>query len=346
MQNPRIIPIVLTGTLAITLLLTATMAGGQSASGSPRDLTFEIVNATDQAPGRVERLQLEYQLGVLQPVFDIEPDGHRFTVPAVPVKDRGHYVVTAWHQGVPYYRSLRGRELLAGPVKLHVFDVITSLDQVAVSGLDLVMRQAGSLLDAEYMLQVENRARPQATVIPDPPLELTLPAAARSATLSYGNGPKPLTRALDIVSGKARLDIPLTTGRNALRVKVQLEFTEGMELPVGAGVPIEAWGLLATPANLAIQGFGLETAGSQGGGSHLRFTGSPLDAGEDYRFRLSTTSASAGQEEDLFTQPAAPSEAPPAQDNRETDGGKGFLFVLPALILVAILAFVALKRRR
>jgi len=341
MQIPRITLVA----VAITLLLGPVSASGQSTSGSPRDVSFEIINATEQGPGRLERLQLEYKLGVLQPVFDIEPEGSSFTVPEVPVKERGQYVITAWAEGVPYYRSLRGRDLLDGPVTLHVFDVIPGLDDVAISGLDLVMRKTESLLEAEYMLQVENRARPQATVIPGPPLELSLPAAAGSATLSHGNGPEPRTRTLDVSSGKARLDIPLTTGRNALRLKVLMEFEEGMEMPVGASVPIEAWGVMATPPSLDIRGFGLETAGSQGGGTHIRFRGQPLDAAENYAFRLATTSGG-GQEEDLFTQEVAPEQDAPAQQAKDEAEEKGFPFVVLTPILVVILAFLARKRRR
>ncbi len=118
-----------------------------------------------------------------------------------------------------------------------------------------------------------------------------------------------------------------------------------LELPVGANVPVLSWGLLATPATLDIRGRGLEGAGSQGGGTHIRFQGQPLEAGEETRFSMSST-AGAGQEEDLFTQQAetGAETAPPAAQAEEED--KGFPFVVLTPILVVILAFVARKRRR
>lgn len=336
--------------LSLSLGLGALPAGGpawaQSTSGSPHDLSFEVINATTGGPGRIERLQLEYSFGILQPVLDVEPSGSSFILPEVPIKERGRYVLTAWAHGVPYYWSLKGRELLDGPVRLPVFDLIEGLDDVAIAGLDLIMRKTESLLEAEYMLQVENRARPQATVLGGAALELAVPAGAESATLSYGQGPEPQTLTLAVSGGRTRLEVPLTSGRNPMRLQVRVPFTEGLEMPVGANVPIEGWSLMATPATLDIRGFGLESTGAAGGGSHLRFRGPPLAAGEDHRFRIHTLDQAVGAEEDLFTKEASPATEEESSPDETTEEDNGFPFVVLTPIFVVILALVARKRRR
>jgi len=335
--------------LTVTAILVLGSATGwaQSIKGEPADLKFEVINATTGQPGTIERLLIQYSATSLSPILDIQPEGSTFDVMALPVLGRGKYIMTAWCQGVPYYWSLRGNNLLETPVRIHVFDTTTGVDEVALTGLNLLMRKTESLLEMEFMLQIENRARPQISLVGDPYLRLKLPREVKTATLIYGNGPDPQEKELTgLTGGMVALEAPLTSGRNIMRLKTTIAWTEGMEIPISANVPIEAWSLMVTPEGLDIQSFDLEPTDSSEIRGYSRYKGPALEADGSFSFRISS-SPGAGAEEDLFTQSTdevVKTESKPAEKEQEKD--KGFPFVVLTPIFIVILVIIVSKRRR
>lgn len=337
--------------LLLLLILLASLPGpertwAQSAQGDPADLTFKVVNATTGQPGSLDRLELQYSSHVLNPVLDIVPEGSEFTVPAVPVKEIGLYIITAWKDGVPYFWSLRGQKMLDGPVTLHVFDTSGDLDQVRLSGLNLLLRKGQSLVDLEYMLQVDNAARPQVTVVGSPVLELAVPDGADGFAAHYTRGPQPI--AVDVSktgTNRVGLTLPLTTGQNQIRLTFSAPWSEGMTVPVGASVPVDAWSLLATPENLDIQAGELEPDDSLDLPGHRRFIGPALEADRDFPIQVRGRVAS-GPAEDVFASEAPADAAAAPTGPEEEKGGSSFPWPAGLAILTVLIVLAALRRRR
>ncbi len=345
LQEIRISILTLTVVLGLVFVLTGA-AAAQSVVGDPEHLNFEVINVTSGTPGEIERLTLQYATGPLRPVFDVKPRGSVFPMDDVPVRRSGRYILTAYAQGVPYYWSLRGSDLLVDPVRLHIFDTVSGLDEVSIVGMDLLIRKTESLLELEYMLHVENLVRPQATVVGSPAVRLVLPADARSASVSYGNGPEKEELELTGLSGGAELSVPLTTGRNPIRVKTTIPWSEGISLDVGANVPIRSWSLMATPSNLDIQAFDLVPADVAGLSDHVRFKGPQVAADKIFSFRMSST-AGAGEEEKLFTHDPSDESAETAEvAGEEKDESRGFPFVVLTPIFVVVIVLIVRRRRR
>ncbi len=332
--------------MCFTALVTLPVAA-QSIFTTQENLQVEIINTTTGGPGTIDRLVLQYSSTRLEPVLDIRPTGSTFEIPDVPIQDIGKYVLTVWCQDVPYYWELRGKKLLAKPLQLHVFATAQDLTDVSIVGLDLLLRKTESLLELDYMLQVENSAQPQVTMLGEPQVMVALPDNARSATLTYGNGPEPEELKLSHLSGgKAKLAIPLTTGKNQIRLRTTVEWIDGMEIPISANVPIESWGLMATPVSLDIQAFDLEPIDAAGRGGNLQYRGPQVAADEVFVFRIAT-SQGAGEVEDLFTRKSTTeSDSETPTPGKDEEGGRGFPFVVLTPILVVIIAAVARKRRR
>ncbi len=316
----------------------------QSAQGSPEDLDFKVVNVTSGQPGTIDRLEIHYSTQRLDPVLDIEPEGSEFTVPEVPIKDIGRYVITAWSGSVPYFWSIRGQQLIEGPVTLHVFDTIDDLDDVKISGLNLLFRKGESVVNLEYMLKVDNAARPQATVVGQPTLELLVPVGAGGFQAQYTRGPEPIEVPVSkIGSNRVGLSVPLTTGQNQIRLVCTLPWQEGMTLPVGSNVAVESWSLLATPENLSIRSSELEPDTSQDLPGYLRFLGPELEIGREFRIEVKSH-IPAGPEEDVFASDA-PADLAAAAEGEEEKGGNAFPLLLTIPVIV-ILIVIAARRRR
>lgn len=320
-------------------------AFAQSAQGDPEDLHFQIINATTGEPGTIERLEIHYSTQRLNPVLDVEPVGNEFTIPSVPIKEIGKYVITAWADGVPYFWSIRGQQLLDGPVTLHVFDTIGDLSDVKISGLNLLLRKGESLVNLEYMLKVENSARPQATVVGRPTIELLVPQGASEFKANYTRGPEPIDIPVsNIGTKKIGLSVPLTTGQNQIRVVCSVPWVEGLNVPVGSNLAVDAWSLLATPENLDIRAMELEPDHSQDIPGYLRFVGPALEAEREFRIEVRGR-IPAGAEEDVFETEAPAELADVAQDDQEDKGSSSLPLILSVPIIV-ILVVLIIRRRR
>ncbi len=333
--------------VVLTMVFATGLATGQSVDTIPLDIDIEIINATTGEPGTIDKLVLQYSTLRLEPVFDLEPSGSRFMVPQTPVKDRGKYILTAWKDDVPYYWSLRGRNLKEKPLKLHIFDTASGLDDVAIVGLNLLIRKTQSMLELEYLIQVENTVRPQVSLVGEPSVSIALPSGVRNATLSYGNGPSLMEMEITNFSGDAALlTVPITTGRNPMRLKTTVTWSEGMTIPMSSNVPITQWSLIASPTNLDIQAFDLVSADIAGDSGHLHFKGPAIAAGESFSFLMTTLSGSS-EEEDLFTQTTDTDQKNDHKSaKKEEDEDSSFPFVAFTPILIIIIVMAARRRRQ
>ena len=330
--------------LPLALLLVAGSAGAQSVQGDPHDLEFNVANITTGQPGTIERLTIQYSTHVLNPVIDVRPEGSSFTIPEVPIKDVGRYIVTAWRDQVPYYWSLRGKEILAGPVALQVFDTTEDRTDLVISGMDLVLRKSDSLVQIEYNLKVANAARPQVTMVGDPVLQLDVPAGAGQFSAVLNRGPEPTdVPVTSLGSERVGLRVPLTTGDNQLRLVFRVPWQEGLTVPVGSDLPIRAWTLLAAPQNLDIQAFELEPDLDNEVPGHLHFRGPALESDRRFELRLGSRVA-AGPEEDVFTT-EAPAEREKATADAEEKGGRGFPVAIGGAIIVVLIIVISRRRR-
>jgi hypothetical protein len=334
-------------TLAVILLLAGSLpCFAQTAHGQPQDLEFEIINATTGKGGTVDRMTIDYVTARRNNVADFQPADTTFTAPGVPIMESGKYIITVWHQDVPYWWSKRGRELVDGPVTLHVFDTVPSLDGVSLSGLNLVIRRQESLLRLEYMLQVDNQAKPQVTVVGHPAtFELALPAGVSDIEASYTRGPDPTPVPVHSPGSHSGLTVPLTPGQNLIHVKAVVPWTEGMEIPVGSDLPVGSWSVLASPEWLEVSSTDIEENDREQVSGFRRFAGFPLEAGSIVDLRLTSGEQAAGPEEDLFTRKApAEQEAGGAADETDQDGGKQLPLIFLLVLIIVIL--VAVRRRK
>jgi hypothetical protein len=334
-------------TLALILLLAGALpCFAQTAQGQPQDLEFEIINATSGEGAAPSRMTIDYVTARRNNVADFEPTGSIFSAPGVPILEKGKYIITVWHQGVPYWWSKRGRDLIAGPVTLHVFDTASSLDGVSFSGLNLVVRRQESLLHLEYMLQIDNQAKPQVTVMGSPStFELALPAGVSDIKASYTRGPDPTPVPVHSPGSHSGFEIPLTPGQNLIRVVAVVPWSEGMKIPVGSDLPVNSWSILASPVWLEIGSTDIEENDDQEVAGFRRFAGFPLEAGESVDLLLSSGEQVAGPEEDLFTQESpADKEAGEAAETASKGGGMTLPLIFMGFVIIVLLA-VARRRR-
>ena len=339
-----------TAALAVILLFAGTLpAFAQTEAGRPTNLEFVIINATTGQGGMVERMTIDYVTTRHNNVVDIQPPDTTFTEPDVPIVESGKYLITLWRHGVPYWWSKRGREMVAGPITLHVFDAVTSLDGVTVSGLNLVIRRQESLLHLEYMLQIDNQAKPQVTVTGSPStFELALPAGATEIEAVYTRGPDPMPIEVDYSGSHSSLAVPLTPGQNLIRLEAVVPWSEGLEIPVGSDLPVTTWSVLASPEWLEVGSTDIEENSHDQVSGFRRFAGFPLESGETVNLRLTSGDHEAGSAEDLFTKDtpsgteADSSEG--AADGAEKSRGKPLPLILMFFVIIVIL--VAVRRRR
>lgn len=331
------------------LVLSSLPAAAQSVQGDPTDLKFEIINATTGEPGEVERMTIEYVRSRRNGILDFEPSGSSFIAPAVPIKDVGQYIVGVWHDGVPYWWSLRGHQLIGQTTTLHVFDTTSDLKGASITGMNLVIRRQTSLLNLEYMITVDNAAKPQRTITDRvATFELDFPAQASRIEATYRRGPDPTSFAAD-THGSQRLSlaVPLTPGSNQIRIEAVLPWQEGMELPVGSDLDIAAWSVLATPEWLEVRAIGLESSASADLPGINRLTGPPLAAGRHMPLQLFAGEHETAEATDLFTQTAPAADA--GQDIAGEGEGDGGNFPLPFVfggVLIIIVIAVAVRRRQ
>ncbi len=336
------------GLIGLLLLAMALPATAQTVQGEPTDLKFTVVNATTGQPGTVDRMTIEYVRSRRNGILDFEPSGSEFVAPGVPIKDVGEYIVAVWFEKVPYWWSMRGRDLIGQTTTLHVFDTTTRLDGVSIKGMNVIIRRQDSLLNLEYMLQVENAASPQQTIFDRvATFELDFPAGAREVEASYRRGPDPTPIPAD-THGSQRLSlaVPLTPGVTQIQVTAVVPWQEGMTVPVGSNLAVASWSVLASPEWLEVRAMELERAES-GAPGFKRLTGPALSAGRDLALQLFSGEHEAAPEADLFatdsTATAAAGEA--GRPEAAAKGGFPLPLVFTGFVII-IVAALAIRRRR
>jgi len=331
---------------ALLALAAAAPVLGQSSEAQPQDVEFEIINATSGEPAQVDRMTIDYVTARRNNLVDFTPSGSPFVAKGVPLKDGGVYIITVWYQDVPYWWSKRGREFVDGPVTLHVFDTVSSLEGISFSGLNLVIRHQESLVRLEYMLQIDNNLNPQVTVYDErATFQLALPDGATAIKATYTRGPDPTEVVVGSPGLKTGLSVPLTPGRNTIRLEMVVPWKDGLEIPVGSDIPVTAWSVLASPEWLEVASTDIEENESEKVSGFRRFVGFPLDAGETIDLRLQSGEKAAGPEEDLFTTDAPADSVAGTGDDAGRKGG-GLSLPLIFLGVMIILFIVAAIRRR
>lgn len=331
----------------LILLLAGALPGfAQTAEGEPRDLEIEFINVTTGEGAVVDRISIDYVTARNNNVVNIKPDDSTFTLYSVPIKTIGKYIVTAWYDDVPYWWSRRGGELLKRPVTLHVFDAVSDLKDVTLTGLDLVIRHQESLVRLEYMLQINNAAIPQVTVVGQPAtFELALPAGASGISAHYTRGPEPVRVEIESPGLHTGLVLPLTPGPNNIRLRAVVAWSEGLEIPVGSNIPIKTWSVLGSPEWMEIASTDMELNDGKKVPGYSRFKGFPLEADQTVNLRLNSGQQVAAPEEDLFAKeaPAEQEDSKPAEKIEKGGGMSLPLIIMGVLIIVIIVATV---RRR
>lgn len=333
--------------LGLLLLMAALPAASQTLDGEPTDLQFQVIDATTVQPCRVERMTIEYVSARRNGILDFEPDGADFVAPAVPLKDGGEYIVTVWYQNVPYWWSRRGHQLKGQTTTLHVFDTTSAVDNVAIKGLNLVVKHQETLLRLEYMLQVENQTKPQQTVVDRvATFELDFPAGASQIEANYRRGPDPTPFAADSHgSRRLSLAVPLTPGLNQIQIKAVVPWQEGLKLPIGSNLAVQSWSILASPEWLDIRAMELEEQDSSVPG-FKRLAGPMLEAGRDMSLQLFSGAGNTEPASDLFAHDstATPAETAATGTDKTKGGGFPMILVFSAFVII-IVAAMAIRRR-
>jgi hypothetical protein len=336
-------------TTALTLALAVGGASAQTADGGqPTAVVIEVENGTTRGEGRGDEVRVELLGAVRQEVAS----GGSFTgtttladVPIVPDRD---YLITVRYDEVDYFLKAAGSALAREPQLVYVFDATTDRDGLAISGMDLIARHQGSTLECEYIVTVTNDGRPQRSVVPAPAtLELALPAGASSVEVLDMRGAEAIPAATVAASrGRTGLVVPLAPGRNSIRLNCLVDFTDPVDLPIEANVPITEWDLLAFPASLRVDGRGLEAdPSSKASDAFIRYLGRPLGANETFAVTITGgTAVQADQAaQEVFTRPA-PADAEPDATAGSAGAGKA-RYIVP-LAIVLIVAWLFMRRRR
>lgn len=318
-------------------------AHAQTQEGDPEDVAIRIVDGTTGQPTGAERLTLSY-LGTRQdPVLDTQPAGSQFVLRDVPLRERGKYVLAVWKDGVPYFFSRNGAELTDEEQVLHVFSTTADRAGVRISGLNLVIRREDTIVSLEYMLQIDNTASPQVTLKGDRgAFHLRLPAGVREVKAEYHRGADPIAVPIaDRGDGRWDVDVGVVPGNNRMRVAALVPWREGLEIPVGSNLPVDAWSVLATPEWLEIDNQELEPDPDTAASSLKRMVGPALAPDRDFRFILRGGEVRAGTTEEVFATEAPAAVDPEPEDEDDT----GWLPVVGAAML-GIAVIVILARRR
>ncbi len=347
-----------TGAMIMALLTVAAVvvmngsapAAAQTREGFAQPVTFKVFNATTKGPGAVDRLTIDYLTARPNNIIDTRPSGSTFTIPAVPLRDAGRYIVTAWWQNVPYWFSFQGKQMAADTLTLNVFGTTEDLQGVAVTGMNLVVQRKGETLELEYLLQIDNTTSPQQTVMStDHTLVMNVPQGLAGIDATYRRGPDPTPIPTDAVGGgRLGLAVPLTWGKNTVRLTGRVPWVEGMKLPVGFNIPVKAWSLLVSPDWIEVRAMGLEPDPSADFQGYGRFRGPEIEAGRQMAVMLSGGGGQGAPAAHVFATTADSGATGQGEQEPSAQQGKaGFpLRLLLVLALVAlILLFVANRRR-
>lgn len=337
-------------TVAISLFPAPPAARAQTQDGFAQPVTLRVLNATSGRPGAVERLTIDYMTARPNTIADVRPSGSVFTLPSVPLRDGGEYIVTAWWQNVPYWYSFRGRQMAADTLTIHVFDTTGDLAAVRVTGMNIVVQRRGELLTLEYLLKLDNATSPQMTVLDSSgTLTLAVPADLDRPEATYRRGPQPTEIPVTSAGASLRLAVPLTWGQNTVHLTAAVPWHDGLELPVGLNVPVDQWSLLLSPDVMEATAPDLMPDASADFPGYARYRGPQLEADHPLTIRIAGGPQDAGAQGNLFS---AGEDSTAAEDaaaaGQPASGGAGLPLRLILILALAalILLFVANRRTR
>jgi len=308
----------------------------------PMDVTVRVVDAATGETVRAERV-LVREPGPIQTTvaesFDV--DG-TVTFEGLMLHTFKPYVVSAWVQGVAYHAQQNGQAFLDGQeITVHAFPQSEDLAGVIVTGMNVVVRRQESGFDLEYVLQIENRSRPQRTIPAGAlPVQLALPPGLERTVCEVRRGPDPLTGELQATAGGLHgvaMDLPPGPARVTVR---GLLTAERIEVPVAVNLPVEAWSLLAWPASLEVRSFDLERDRDSDYPEFSRWKGPALEPGQRLNVSVAASPDAAGlavAEPDATEPRPVPSTSP--QRRRFP-----WLTLIAAVVLMT--AYIAWRRRR
>ncbi len=307
-------------------------------------MTVRVVDGPSGRPVTAERVLVREPGAVTTTVAEhVDVDGS-VTFRDVMLLNFKPYIVTAWVQGVAYHAEQTGQAFLDGKeLTVHAFPQTDDVSGLVITGLNVIVRERQNGLGVEWVLQLENRARPQRTVPAGAlPVRLALPPGLQGVSVEVGRGPDPLTASVadagDGLMGVA-VDLPPGTARVTVSGFVT---APRVDLTMAFNLPVEAWSLLAWPALLEVRSFDLERDTSSSDPAFARWRGPTLAPGQ----RLT---ASVGLPASLAThlEPVDADEPMPATTTPPT-GGPRFPVrtVVAAIVLLGLYAWWKWRRRR
>jgi hypothetical protein len=305
------------------------------------------MNATTGEPGTISKMTIDFVTVRPNRVIDLSQPGSQFTARAVPIVPSAEYIITVYADGVPYWWSKRGRELTAGPVVLHVFDTAPGPEGLTISGMDVILHHDGSVLKLQYMLQVRNDLKPQATVAGSgASFALALPGNAQEVEAVYMRGPDPMPVDVATSGDMAGLTFPVTPGMNKVRIDAVVPWTEGMEVAVGSNLAVENWSVLASPRGLEVRAFGVRDKSDQEIQGYTSLEAEPIDAGDLVDLTLSHPGPASATIEDLFEATEA-AEDQAGGEQEESGGGPNYLpLIFLGGLLIVILVGASRRRKK
>ncbi len=181
----------------LALALLPMLAGTVQAQDAVLDpqtcsVTVKLINGTTGERGAAERVELREIGFAMRLLASAENVAGEVTFPGVELLNFRPYLAVAMNGGVAYRAQAVGQTFLDGEaVTVHVFDQTESLEGVTVSGMNVVVRRQAAGCELEYILTVNNDARPQRTVAAaSVPVRLVTPNLEGSSAEVY-RGPEP-----------------------------------------------------------------------------------------------------------------------------------------------------------
>ncbi len=261
-------------------------AGGQTAilERVPTDVTIEIVNGTTGEPARAQRVVLR-EPGPT-PTTVSERDGVDGSVRFADLALYNFvlYTATAWVDGVAYHAEQRGQDFREGKtLVVECYDQTEDLAGLRITGLNVVVRHSPAGFGLEYIAIVANETRPRRTIAAAAvPLRLALAADLARVTVEIGGDRLDPRRAEVRATGDGQrgVAVALTPGSTRIAVRGQLPGARRADLAVAANLDVDAWSLLAWPAELQVRGDGLTLARDAAYPEFSRWQGPRLQAGD------------------------------------------------------------------
>lgn len=333
----------------IILAITALAAG----SGPAQDAILERLEATARVrvelgttgtAARAERVMVREVGAVMSTLAEAVDVEGEVTFEDVQVFNFKPYIVSAWVDGVAYHVKVTGQVFLDGKAAVvHAFEQTDDLTGLAVTGMNVVVREREDGFELEYIVTLENQSRPQRTVRAEAlPLRLALPKNLRGIEVEVDNGPDPLTGSLRPADGGLTgVATALPPGEARVTVRGDVPAVDRIELSVELNLPVETWSLLAWPASLEVRSFDLERDPSNTYAEFSRWRGEALVPGDETEITVSAPAAASAEPVFAEAGQADPSPAP-----RPTRGRRGFPWFTAVAAVVLFGAYFVWRARR